>query len=76
MNKLVKILASVAGIIVLPSLIFASEGGGAHLPDAIGTFFHSETMTLFKPIFYTSLISGLFCFATWRVYRKREMIPG
>ena len=78
MNKLVKILASAAAMITMPSILLASGdgGGGAHLPDVVGTFFHSETMTLFKPIFYTSLISVIFCVAAMRVYAKRQLIPG
>lgn len=64
-------------IMLLSQSIFpSSEGGGTHLPDAIGTFFHEGLIADFKPVIFGLLISVIFCFFAIKTYRNRQMIPG
>jgi len=77
LKKLVKIIASIAGLTVLSATVYASgDGGSTHLPDAIGAFFHDGIIAEFKPLIFTLLISILFSIAAIRVYANRQMIPG
>ena len=77
MKKLVKIIASVFGLTLVPAVIYASEGGGGtHLPDFIGYFVHDGFLHTFKPVIFTTLISIIFAVAALRVYGNRQLIPG
>ena len=76
MKKIVNILASTFLVTLLPSILVASEGGGTHLPDVIGTFFHHGLMNTFKPAIFAFSLSIFFSFIAMKVYKKRQMIPG
>lgn len=67
----------------MPMLVMAAgggeeggHGGGTHLPDVIGYFFHDGFMATFKPVFFAFFVAIFFSFFAIKVYRKREMIPG
>ncbi len=76
MKKIVNILASVFCLVLVPSILYASEGGGTHLPDVIGTFFHHGLMNTFKPVIFAFSLSIFFSFIALKVYKNRQMIPG
>ena len=50
--------------------------GGAHLPDVIGYFVHEGWLHTFKPAIFAFSLSIFFSYIAYKVYKKREMIPG
>ncbi len=70
-----KILASLFTAVLIPTVVFAS-GGGTHLPDVIGTFYHHGFMHTFKPAIFAFSLSVFFSFIAFKVYKNRQMVPG
>lgn len=60
----------------MPASAIASEEGGTHLPDFIGSFVHEGLLHEYKPIIFALIVSVVFCFFAIKVYRNRQMIPG
>ena len=59
---------------LIPSAAHAE--GGTHLPDVLGLFTHSESITYWKPVIFAFALAIFFSIISISVYRKRQLMPG